>query len=160
MARGIAGYQYQGLSYHNYVGAYYGGHSGYGGYPVFGGYGFGGNYGGYPWGGYNGYQGASGYPWGGYNGGHYGAVANNPYRHFYGHGRYDLGRFTGMNKAFYQNKSTTQDNEAYLAHVAAVAKHKQGSPRKMKTAGPGINKTFDNMVDDSKVEIVVEGRKG
>lgn len=42
--------------------------------------------------------------------------------------------------------------------MAAVAKQKQGSPRRITTGG--IKKTFDEMADDSKVEIVVEGKRG
>lgn len=63
----------------------------------------------------------------------------------------------------YKNQNDSQineHNEAYLAHVATVAKHKnQVSPsRKMRTST--LKKTFDHMTDDTKVEIVVEGRGG
>ena len=52
-----------------------------------------------------------------------------------------------------------KDNEAYLAHVAAIAKSKQGaSPKRNKTGG--LKKTFDNMSESDKVEIVLEDRKG
>lgn len=148
LAKGIAGYTYSPLSYHNYVGAYYG-------YGFGGGYGHGG-FGGY---GYPGY-GYSAYPWGGHNG-YYNSAAHNPYRHFEGQGRYDLGRFTFGNRGVYRNNAEIKDNQAYLAHVATVAKHKQLSPSRQKKAPHPVQyKTFDDLGDETKVEIVVESKKG
>ena len=62
------------------------------------------------------------------------------YRHFYGHGRYDLGRFSFNYRGYYRNNAAAKnENEAYLAHVATVAKNKSLSPKKMK----GYKTAFD-----------------
>jgi len=135
LARGIEGYTYNPLSYQNHYNAYFGngypgyGH-GYGGWPGYGGN-YGGGYGngyGYGYHGYDDYYGGYGYA-NAYNGGY--GVAQNPYRHFFGHGRYDLGRFSWNYRGHYRNNAAAKtENEAYLAHVATLAKNRTLSPKK------------------------------
>ena len=103
------------MGWGGYGGYGYGGYNGWWGNRGYGGYGGYGAYGGYPYGGYGGY-------------GHgYNNVQHNPYRHYAGQGRYDLGRMNYYTKgAFsgtqnYQNLAKTQE-EGYVAHIAQVAK--------------------------------------